>query len=277
MISKWNILFLSLLLGSCASDKSNNSITEASISTTESVLGSTTISDGNEATSSVTIKSDLDVKKLESLESQSNQSDHTENNSIKRKASTIAEQQEAARKIQQELEARSPKPDEDKNLENAVFEKIVKRAEVKKPEAQKVEVKKAEPKKAEVIKQQPSTSSPKKSKKGYPAIEFEKMTMVFDTIQQGDLVDYDFIFTNTGSAPLEIKSARASCGCTQPSFPFIPIEPNEQGRISVRYNSVGKEGAQNPDITVTTNINSKEIILVMEGFVVVPEKEEGSK
>ena len=273
MISRWNILFLSLLLSSCANDKSASKVAEANVDAMEKVVENTQVVDAIESTASSAKEAVLKSTEVKSFETKSSQADYLEDNQVKRKASTIAEQQEAARKIQQELEARSPKPDEDKNLENAVFEKIVTRAEVKKPEPKKVETKKAE-----VKTQKPSTPSTKKSKKkGYPAIEFEKMTMVFDTIQQGDLVDYDFIFTNTGNAPLEIKSARASCGCTQPSFPFIPIEPNEQGRISVRYNSVGKEGAQNPDITVTTNINSKEIILVMEGFVVVPEKKEGSK
>lgn len=274
MISKWNILFLSLILGSCANNTDGNAVAEASVNAAEAIEEVIDPSDSFEASASSNLETATEKVASKSLESDSHQTEYSEDNSVKRKPSTIAEQQEAARKIQQELEARSPRPNEDKNLENAVFEKIVKKSEVKKSDPQKVETKKKEVVKADTKKSKPTAP---KRRKGYPAIEFEKMTMVFDTIQQGDLVDHDFIFTNTGNAPLEIKSARASCGCTQPSFPFIPIEPNEQGRISVRYNSVGKEGNQAPDITVTTNINSKELILVMEGFVVVPEKEEGSK
>jgi len=220
------------------------------------LTGSDTTSDSNNA----------DVSIAAPVTTDKSQNGNFEKPMVKRKASTIAEQQEAARKIQQELETRNPRPNEDENLENAVFEKVVKKPVAKKPVIKTTAAQSTASK----------TAPAKKKTKAWPAIEFEEMKMVFDTINQGDIIDYNFIFTNTGSAPLEIKSAAATCGCTRPSYPFIPIEPNEQGRITVTYNSVGKEGFQNPEITIKTNINSKEIVLMMEGFVIVPKKEEGS-
>jgi len=153
-----------------------------------------------------------------------------------RKGSTIAEQQEAARRIQNELARRSPMPNEEKVQEGAVFEKIIS-TKKETPKATPVNTKKE--------------AAPKPSKKKSPPKKK----------------------TKTGNAPLEIKSASATCGCTQPSYPFIPVEPNEQGHISVRYNSVGKEGHQKPEVSIITNIDKNEIILFMEGFVI--EKEEG--
>ena len=58
-----------------------------------------------------------------------------------------------------------------------------------------------------------------------PNLKFDLIRHNFDTIQAGDIIDYKFEFTNTGNAPLVINSARATCGCTQPSYPFVPIEP----------------------------------------------------
>lgn len=200
---------------------------------------------------------------------------YVEESTQPRKASTIAQQQEAARKIQNELANRNPQPNEDEVQKGAVFQKII---STPKPTAvsEKKETAIAEAPAKKPVKKEPIKKKTAK-KKAYPAIEFEEIKMTFDTIAQGDVIDYKFVFTNTGNAPLEITGASATCGCTQPSFPFIPIEPNEQGHISVRYNSVGKEGFQNPEITVKTNINNKEIVLLMEGFVVKKEKEEKGK
>ncbi len=110
--------------------------------------------------------------------------------------------------------------------------------------------------------------------KSKPQIEFDVIRHDFGTIVQGDTVLFNFNFVNKGKAPLEIESAKATCGCTQPSFPFIPIEPGEEGYIGVMYISVGKEGHQEPTITVHSNVSKEPITLLMTGIVEVPEKEE---
>lgn len=81
------------------------------------------------------------------------------------------------------------------------------------------------------------------------------------------------MFSNEGNAPLVITNAKATCGCTQPSFPFVPIEAGETGFIGVRYVSVGKEGVQKPLITVTTNASKEPVTLMFNGTVKVPEKD----
>lgn len=265
MISKYHILIFSLVFSACANPSNNSNFAEANKAHQEVVTENEQV----DTSANTVVETDLQKANQTIAETaipEEPQKIDTEKPAVKKRASTIAEQQEAARKIQQELEERNPKPDENQNLDQAVFEKIV-----KKPVAKKPEIKKAS---TEVTK---ATAPKTDKKKGWPAIEFEEMTMVFDTIKQGDIIDHNFIFTNTGSAPLEIKSANVTCGCTRPSYPFIPIEPNEQGRISVTYNSVGKEGFQTPEVTILTNISSKEIVLKMEGYVLVPEKEKVSK
>jgi len=41
---------------------------------------------------------------------------------------------------------------------------------------------------------------------------------------------------------LDIKSAYAKCGCTQPNYPFLGVSPGQEINIRVRYISVGKTG-----------------------------------
>jgi hypothetical protein len=98
-------------------------------------------------------------------------------------------------------------------------------------------------------------------------IKFTETSYNFGEIKQGDTVKYDFEFTNTGKSELLILEAEATCGCTHPSYPFIPIAPGETGKIGVTFNSAGKMGVQRPSITVTTNGIPKTIKVNLEGVV----------
>ena len=84
-------------------------------------------------------------------------------------------------------------------------------------------------------------------------IAFAEKNHEFGTINEGDVVEHTFAFTNTGDTPLIIQDARATCGCTIPKKPEGPIAPGESGEIQVRFNSQGKPGMQNKTITVTAN------------------------
>ena len=84
-------------------------------------------------------------------------------------------------------------------------------------------------------------------------VAFAETTHEFGTIAEGDVVEHTFVFTNTGSTPLIIQDAKASCGCTVPKKPEQPVAPGETGEIQVRFNSQGKPGVQNKTVTVTAN------------------------
>jgi hypothetical protein len=88
-----------------------------------------------------------------------------------------------------------------------------------------------------------------------PVLTFEKESFDFGKIKQGESVQYDFKFTNTGKTPLIIADATATCGCTVPEIPKEPIMPGAAGSIKVVFNSAGKMGVQDKVITVTSNGN----------------------
>ena len=88
-----------------------------------------------------------------------------------------------------------------------------------------------------------------------PVMKFEKETHDFGKIKRGDKVTYDFKFTNTGKSPLIITDAVATCGCTKPEVPKAPIKPGESGNVHVTFDSAGKLGLQDKQITVTANTN----------------------
>ena len=86
-----------------------------------------------------------------------------------------------------------------------------------------------------------------------PLMKFEKESHDFGKIKQGDKVSYDFKFTNNGKSPLIITDAVASCGCTTPEWPKTPVKPGESALIKVVFNSAGKMGLQDKQITITAN------------------------
>lgn len=86
-----------------------------------------------------------------------------------------------------------------------------------------------------------------------PVMKFEKESHDFGKIKQGDKVNYDFKFTNTGKSPLIISEAHATCGCTIPEWPKTPVKPGDSAVIKVTFNSAGKTGLQDKQITVSAN------------------------
>ncbi len=100
-----------------------------------------------------------------------------------------------------------------------------------------------------------------------PVMVFEAETVDYGVIEQGSDPYRVFKFTNTGTEPLIITSAKGSCGCTVPTYPKEPIAPGETGEIKVRYdtNRLGKFAKR---VTLTTNAGDEKQMLTIQGEVV---------
>ena len=89
----------------------------------------------------------------------------------------------------------------------------------------------------------------------------------FGTLTQGETVEYNYRFKNTGTNPLIIFKAEATCGCTIPEKPEKPLMPGETGVIKVVFNREKKKDHQSKDITVTANTTPEFPILKLTGTV----------
>ena len=79
----------------------------------------------------------------------------------------------------------------------------------------------------------------------------------------------DFVFTNTGNAPLIITNVLSTCGCTVPIKPGEPIMPGKTGKITVKYNMA--PGPIRKTITVESNAVNYEdgrVALKIKGEVI---------
>ncbi len=97
---------------------------------------------------------------------------------------------------------------------------------------------------------------------------FENTRYDFGTINEGEIVTHNYKFTNTGKIPLVISDARSTCGCTVPDWPKDPIQPGEEGQISVQFDSKGKKDQQAKPITISANTYPNQTILQIKGTVI---------
>ena len=98
-------------------------------------------------------------------------------------------------------------------------------------------------------------------------ISFNEYEHDFGVMDEGDVVTYNFEFTNTGAEPLILDKCKGSCGCTVPQCPKNPIAPGETGSIEVKFNSKGKKNKQTKKVTVTANTDPVQTILTIKANV----------
>lgn len=75
-----------------------------------------------------------------------------------------------------------------------------------------------------------------------------------------------FTFTNTGTKPLVIHQAVASCGCTAPTYTKEPIMPGKKGMLKVVYNGKGRyPGKFKKSIRIRTNADPSITTVYIQG------------
>jgi len=99
-------------------------------------------------------------------------------------------------------------------------------------------------------------------------ITFAENSYDFGKINEGEIVEHTFTFKNTGTAPLIIRDVKASCGCTIPEWTKEPVQPGQEGKLEVKYNSSGKEGKISKTVTVFANTEPAETKLEIEAEVI---------
>ena len=115
--------------------------------------------------------------------------------------------------------------------------------------------------------QNPATLSEDTAGKKFPEMTFETMEHDFGKVKEGDKVEFDFNFVNTGKAPLLISTVKASCGCTTPDWPKSLVQPGDSNKIKVEYNSKGREGEFSKGIVITANTYPNQTTLKISGVV----------
>ena len=101
-----------------------------------------------------------------------------------------------------------------------------------------------------------------------PVIDFNERVYDFGEVKEGKKVEYTFKIMNKGKSDLQIRSVKASCGCTAANPATNLIKPGADTDLKVVFDSTGKLGLQNKTITVISNDpNNATTILRISGNV----------
>jgi hypothetical protein len=99
-------------------------------------------------------------------------------------------------------------------------------------------------------------------------IQIENKYFNFGTVSEGQIVEHEFKFRNSGNADLQILRVVSTCGCTAAVANDSAVPPGVENSIKVSFDSSGFSGKVAKQVRVyTTDLSNKEITLTLEGQV----------
>lgn len=104
-----------------------------------------------------------------------------------------------------------------------------------------------------------------------PVAKWDVMVLDMGEIPQNIPKTAEFTLTNDGKEPLVIKTAKASCGCTNMKFSSEPILPGKSSIVSATYNAAALN-AFTKTVTVITNADPNPVVLQFKGTVIEVKK-----
>ncbi len=103
-------------------------------------------------------------------------------------------------------------------------------------------------------------------------ISFDKTTQHLGFVRQGDTLNFQYKFTNTGNQPLIISDTKVECGCTVVEKPTDPILPGKQGILKVTFHTVSTIDIQNRTVTVLSNAKNSPTVVRFKCVVMKAKK-----
>jgi hypothetical protein len=97
------------------------------------------------------------------------------------------------------------------------------------------------------------SSAASSARAAMPKIQFATVAHDFGRVKAGDPVRFDYTFTNTGGATLEVTDVHPSCGCTTVGSWSKEVAPAQTGHIPIQYNSAAGGGGVAKTITLKCN------------------------
>jgi len=101
---------------------------------------------------------------------------------------------------------------------------------------------------------------------------FDKPTQHLGFVHQGDTLNFQYQFTNTGNQPIIISDTKVECGCTVVDKPSEPILPGKQGIIKVTFHTNSAIDRQDRTVTVLSNASNSPTVLRFKCIVLRAKK-----
>ena len=86
-----------------------------------------------------------------------------------------------------------------------------------------------------------------------PQLKFNQTKQNFGFVKRGEEVKLIYTFINTGTQPLLIEDAKATCSCTSVDYSREPISPGKTGSIEIFFDTSPAHGRQDRIVEVFCN------------------------
>lgn len=112
------------------------------------------------------------------------------------------------------------------------------------------------------------SAGPSTTPKVGPAAEVDSESYDFGTMQRGATKTHEFVFTNTGTAPLTLEVGRTTCKCTLGEVAKRPLAPGESTPVRLEWVAKNPQGQFRQVATVLTNDPRRSSVeLTVEGLI----------
>lgn len=91
--------------------------------------------------------------------------------------------------------------------------------------------------------------------------KFEKEVIKFGKVKEGEVLNFEYTFVNSGTEPLLINEIKVACTCTKFDYPKNPIAPGEKALIKVSFDTKNKIGYQDRTLEIYSNAKKSPKIL----------------
>ena len=93
-------------------------------------------------------------------------------------------------------------------------------------------------------------------------LKWDKLVQEFKRVPDDKEIEAHYVFHNTGTTPVTIKSLRSSCGCTTAKLEKKIYAPGEQGDVVLHFNFGDRKGNYLKGVTVTTDDKNVEPVVL---------------
>jgi hypothetical protein len=114
----------------------------------------------------------------------------------------------------------------------------------------------------------PAGGSAAGANRAYPRVVVDAPEFDFGTMQRGATKSHEFVFKNTGDAPLRLEVGQTSCKCTLGEVSSRPLEPGDSIPVKLEWSAKVAAGEFRQTATVLTNDPRKpRVDLLVKGYV----------
>jgi hypothetical protein len=93
-------------------------------------------------------------------------------------------------------------------------------------------------------------------------LKWDKLVQEFKRVPDDKEIEAHYVFHNTGTTPVTIKSMHSSCGCTTAKLEKKTYAPGEQGDVVLHFSFGDRKGNYLKAVTVTTDDKNMEPVIL---------------